>query len=284
MSRLTPEPQHPDLGEVVCEYHLGQRRSWLALQAIVIFPGMLAVVLGLIAALIGKHDSGLRPATGIAIVAAGMAVIVVGAVVLPRAARRRGGGMNIVVRQRGFVREHGHDWEVVRWDQILGLRIQLERVEVELTRRVIYPWTARVVTPLGEFDFPETGGGRRIAEVVDQARPHVWKRMIEAFDQGRPFTFGVVSASTHGLQIGNERLAWKNVQLVEEDGHKLRIHTDFGGTVVDRVGVSFLSVLRELAEQVWSRQGNVSAIPRELPPAELPVRRKARLPEARLRA
>jgi|GEM_PF-3061890 len=283
MPDLGPAPSHPGLGAIVREVELGQRGGWLALQAVVIFAGLIVVAGVLGAAHRGDADHRLSTATELPLVAVGLALILGGILIVPRVSRRSDGAA-LVIHQHGFIRQHGAGRIAVRWDEVLGLRVQRERIETSYNLRTVYPWTTWITTAIGTLELGVEQGGPALAEIVDeQARPQVWKRMLTAFDAGGGFWFGSVLASPHGLQIGNEKLAWEHVQLVEDAGHQLRIHTDFGGTVVDRVGVSFSSVLAELAEQVWARQGDVAKLARTLTAPELAVGAVARVSEARLR-
>ncbi|MBL8620266.1 MAG: hypothetical protein JNK64_03155 [Myxococcales bacterium] len=271
-----------ELGEVVHEFRLGHRGRWLALQALVLGIAMLSLAMGGLALMLMPQPTALALVVARIMVGGGVAVLLVGAVLVPRAAHARGAGLALRIHTGGLVQVRDRKAEATRWQDVVDVREQLERVDYTTSPRTRYRWVGRIATARGTFELPREAGRSTLALVEAQARPHVWRRMISAFDQGAEFAFGAIVASRTGLTVGAERLAWSHVQLVTEEEHTLRVHTDFGGTVVDRFAVSFHTVLAELCEQVWTHDGDVAAIPRTLPPAPPPVLTLAPLPAARL--
>lgn len=164
---------------------------------------------------------------------------------------------------------------------MLGVRERLEQCETAMTGTRICPWMGRLITAHGHFDLDFDGARALLATVETQARPHAWRRMIAAFDRGEPFEFGAVVADVDGLRVGTERMRWAQVQLMTEEGHRLRVHTDLGDTVIDRFAVSFRTVLATLLEEVSTHAGDVRAIARTLPRPPPPAPARGDLPVAR---
>lgn len=276
------DPVEAELGEVVHVFRLGHRGRWLALQMLVLGIAMTSLVMGGMALLLMTQPTELSLLVARVMVGGGVVLLLIGAGLVPRMARARGAGLALQVHAGGLLRVRDRAREATRWQDVLGVREQLHRVDSTTTPRTVYPWVGRIDATAGTFDLPLAAGRATLALVEAQARPHAWRRMLAAFERGGEFAFGAVIASPAGLRIGAERLAWAHVQLVTEEDHTLHVHTDFGGTVVDRFAVSFPTVLAELCEQVWTHEGDVSAIARALPPPSPPTLTLAPLPSARL--
>lgn len=271
-----------ELGDAVEVFAFGQRGRWLALQLLVLAVAVSGLILGGTTTLLIEAPTTSAVLISRLMLSIGIVSLILGVWLVPRLAKARGAGLSLTLHQGGLARQRDRDWEVIRWGDIVGLRQQFEWIDDKTFPRKRYRRVGRVATTDGWFDLPYDHIAALWPIIEEQTRPLAWQRMIAAFERREPFAFGGVVASVDGFTIGNERLQWSQVQLIEDGGRTLRLHTDFGGTVLDRFSVSFVGVLSELCEQMWSHEGNADAIPRTLPPAPPPVLTRAAIPTARL--
>lgn len=255
----------PALGMVVHRVPLGLGPWWHSLQALLITAGLTMMVGAWVVA---------APITSVMLLVAGTGLVIASGAV-PRLPSARAARRVLVIHERGLLRL-GAAREELRWDQILEVRMQPPHSEGR------EDWRGHITTPSGGFDCPSRDGSALVELIIDQARPHVWRRMIDAFDRGGSFSFGAVVARLEGLRVDGVLLPWAQAPRLEADQYTVRVCTDARSVVVKRFAVSFLPVLDELCTQMSTLGGDVAALPRTSTPS-LPLAWPRRaLPAARV--
>lgn len=189
-----------DMGNTVAEY-----RSRTVKQGTLAIAGGIFAALLLVVGLAAGYDM-LAVLGGLFMAAAAWRII--GAI--------RIRDQRIVVLEKGLVRFDGRKTEIIRWDEIAnvfqavtdhyvnGVKAETTHVYtvfVKGGRKVVFNDTFTNVEALG-------------ATIQSEAMSRLLPRYAQAYDSGKPVSFGRLTLSKAGISNGTETIPWDQVEAV----------------------------------------------------------------------
>jgi hypothetical protein len=119
-------------------------------------------------------------------------------------------GLRVVVFPRGIARIQADTAHVVRWEEITTVR---RAILWEQDQETVFDGGIRLSLETAdgrEYAFDDALSGlKELRKLVEQhTLPHLLHEALDAYEAGRPVSFGVVSANRRGLAYGGRCLPW----------------------------------------------------------------------------